>query len=123
MSPLQNTQGAGATFHKDWVKSWSPTNKDSNLPRWKFGDKFSASGSDRFLTNASYLNFQSFTVGYTLPKFVDEISRIRLYVTGENLAFWSKRRGMDPRFSFSENNAVGDYSPVRNISGGIEISF
>ena len=123
MSPLQDDQGAGATFHKDWVKSWSPTNKDSNLPRWKFGDKFSASGSDRFLTNASYLNFQSFTIGYTLPKFVDEISRIRVYVTGENLAFWSKRRGMDPRFSFSGNNAVGDYSPVRNISGGIEISF
>ncbi|MCS3057421.1 hypothetical protein NXV78_25780 [Bacteroides cellulosilyticus] len=56
-------------FHKDYLKAWSPNNTSSDIPRWQYGDKYTVfSNSDRFLTNASYLNFQSFTVGYTLPK-------------------------------------------------------
>lgn len=35
------------------------------MPRWQYGDAYGGASSDRFLTNASYLNFQSFTVGYT----------------------------------------------------------
>ena len=44
-------------------------------------------------------------------------------VMGENLAFWSARKGLDPRFSFLGSGYVGTYSPIRNISGGIQVSF
>ena len=124
MSPMADDSSVGRNYHKDWLKSWTPNNKETNIPRWQFGDKFTAAGSDRFLTDASYLNFQSFTIGYTLPEnLIPGISKVRIYAAGENLAFWSKRKGLDPRFSFKENNSVGAYSPVRNISGGIQITF
>lgn len=123
MTPNQNSSGAGGNFHKDYIKSWTPDDPCQDVPRWQFGDKYTTARSTRFLTDASYLNFQSFTVGYTLPKFWKEISNMRVYVMGENLCFWSKRKGFDPRYGFSGNGSLGTYSPARNISGGIQVNF
>ena len=66
MGPWENTGAAGSTFHKDWKKAWSVNNTSSSIPRWYYGDQYSTGDSDRWLTSSSYLNFQSFTVGYTL---------------------------------------------------------
>lgn len=125
MSPSK--QASGVTFSTDIFKSWTPQNTSSNIPRFYYGDNYTTSLSDRFLTSARYLNFASFTVGYTLPTQLimrtKYISKLRVYVTGENLCFWSARKGLDPRFSYTENAAMGDYSPVRTISGGIQITF
>jgi len=124
MTPAVTAADAGSNISIDYLKAWSPTNTSSNIPRWQYGDQYSAATSDRFLTKADYLNFQSFTVGYTLPKnLFKDISKLRIYATGENLGFWSVRKGLDPRYSFSTNTFVAVYSPVRNISGGIQISF
>lgn len=123
MSPCADAGDAGSTFHKDWVRSWSPNNTASTLPRWQYADQYTTAASDRFLTDASYLNFQSFTVGYTLPKFTKAISKLRIYAAGENLWFWSARKGLDPRYAYSGNTTVAVYSPVRTISGGVQITF
>ncbi len=123
MSPCVNDGDAGSTFHKDWVKAWSPNNSSSNIPRWQYTDRYSTSASDRFLTNASYLNFQSFTVGYTLPQFIKGISKLRIYAAGENLWFWSARQGLDPRYSYTGTASMSVYSPVRTISGGVQVTF
>ena len=120
----ENAQGAGMAIHKDWKKAWSPTNTTSNLPRWQYGDSFSAASSDLFLTNASYLNFQSFMVGYTIPeKLFRSKCKMRIYAAGENLWFWSARKGLDPRYAFEGNLNILSYSPVRTISGGVQFTF
>ena len=124
MSPAVDPSSAGSNIHVDYIKSWSTNNTSSTIPRWQYGDQYGSSSSDRFLTNASYLNFQSFTVGYTLPKnLIKDISKLRIYAAGENLGFWSARKGLDPRYSFTGNTYVAVYSPVRNFSGGIQITF
>ncbi|MDR2293002.1 MAG: SusC/RagA family TonB-linked outer membrane protein [Prevotellaceae bacterium] len=125
MTPIESVNSAGSTFHKDYAKSWNPANNtSSNIPRWQYGDQYSAAASDRFLTSASYLNFQSFTVGYTFPQnLIKYISKIRIYVAGENLIFWSARKGLDPRYAYDGNESVNVYSPIRNISGGIQLTF
>lgn len=126
MAPPTDASSAGRNYHVDWVKAWSPSNTGSNIPRWQFGDTYSASSSDRWLTDASYLNFQSFNVGYTIPKALTSkigVSTIRLYCAGENLVFWSARKGLDPRYSFDGNSSVNVYSPVRTISGGVQLTF
>jgi len=126
MSPGTSASDAGRNFSVDWVKSWSPNNTESNIPRWQYADDYAAAGSDRWLTNASYLNFQSFNVGYTLPRdFTSRfyVSRLRVYCAGENLCFWSARKGLDPRYSYSGNTATAVYSPVRTISGGVQVTF
>ena len=125
MTPDASLTGssAGRNFHKDYIKSWSPNNTTSNIPRWQIGDENAVQASDRFLTNAGYLNFQSFTVGFTFPKFFKDIEKLRVYCAGENLCFWSARKGLDPRYSFGGNASVGAYSPMRTISGGLEVIF
>lgn len=124
MAPDSNLSSTAATaIHKDYKKEWSPFNTSSDLPRWQIGDDQGYVRSDRFLTNAGYLNFQSFVIGFTVPKFWKEISKLRIYCSGENLCFWSARKGLDPRYSFDGNTSLGAYSPMRNVSGGIEVTF
>ena len=124
MSPAQSGTDAGSAIHKDYLKAWNPNNTTSNVPRWQYGDKYSAAKSDRFMTNAGYFNFQSFTVGYTLPKrLIPSVSKIRVYCAGENLCFWSARKGLDPRYSYDGTGYTGVYSPIRNISGGVQVTF
>ena len=114
----------GKAIHKDWTKSWSADNLNSNLPRWQYGDQYQCARSDRFLTSARYLNFQSFSLGYTLPKgLIPQVSKVRIYCMGENLCFWSARKGLDPRYSYDGSGYTGVYSPTRNISGGIQVTF
>ena len=126
MSNWVDAGDAGQAIHKDVLKSWSPNNVNSDIPRYQYTDRYTAASSDRWLTNASYLNFQSFTIGYTLPARLVRplgISKMRIYASGENLCFWSARKGLDPRYSFEGNETLSTYSPVRTIMGGVQVSF
>ena len=124
MTPSVSGSDAGSAIHKDIFNSWSPNNTSSNIPRWQYGDDYTTAKSTRFLTSAKYLNFQSFMVGYTFPKgLIPLVSSVRVYCVGENLCFWSARKGLDPRYSYDGNGYTGTYSPTRNISGGIQVTF
>ena len=116
----------GAVFHKDLLKAWTPENKNTNVPRIQYDDTYMGATSDRFLTNASYLAFQDFTVGYTLPTSwvrAASLTKVRVYVQGNNLCLWSKRKGLDPRQNLSGSITASYYAPIRTISGGITVSF
>ena len=120
------SRSVGTNFHKDVLKGWTPENKDSQIPRFQFEDQYSSSDSDRFLTNASYLNFQNAQLGYTLPERITQrmhINRLRIYVACDNIIYWSCRQGFDPRFSFSGTTNSAVNSPVRTVSGGINLTF
>ena len=120
------SRAVGSNFHKDVLKGWSPENSGSDIPRFQFEDQYTASDSDRFLTDASYLNFQNAQLGYTLPERITQkihISRLRIYVACDNIIYWSHRQGFDPRFSFSGTTNSAVNSPVRTISGGINLTF
>ncbi len=117
---------AGNALHVDVLKSWTPNNTSSTIPRFQYTDQYTAATSNRWLTSASYLNFQSFTVGYTFPeKWMKSLglSKLRLYATGENLCFWSARKGLDPRYAYDSTSYNNAYSPVRTVMGGIQITF
>ena len=77
-------------------------------------------------TDASYLNFQNAQIGYTFPERLTRkmrISRLRLYITCDNIIYWSRRQGLDPRYSFDGSTSYAVNSPVRTLSGGINITF
>lgn len=116
----------GSNIHKDMLNAWTPTHQDTSIPRFQYLDENIAAQSDRFLTDASYLNFQSAQIGYTLPQKVTEkfkVSRLRLYVLCDNIFYVSARRGLDPRYSFTGTTNYAVNSPVRTLSGGISITF
>lgn len=116
----------GYNFHADVLKAWTPEKPSNSVPRWVFGDTYSAGSSTRFLTKSSYLNIENINFGYTLPskwtkKF--DVSALRIYFAAENVWYWSARRGFDPRQSFSGGTNATNYSPMRTLSGGINIKF
>ena len=116
----------GSNYHKDLLNAWSETNVDSNIPRFQYGDTYANADSDRFIIDASYLNIENINLGYTFPsRWVGKIglSSLRLYAAVENVAYWSRRQGLDPRTSFSGDSAYTSYLPIRTISGGVTIKF
>ena len=124
MTPPGTT--TGANFHKDVLKAWTPDNTGSDIPRWVFGDTYAASTSDRFITDASYLNIENINIGYTFPS--ARVSRIglqslRLYGSCENVWYWSARKGFDPRGSFTGSPSTANFVPVRTVSLGITLKF
>ena len=123
-SPVQN--GAGSNWHKDILKAWTPENPSSNIPRLQYGDDYTASASDRFLVDASYLNIQNIQVGYTFPKEWTSkfgVGSLRVYLACDNVFYWSYRDGFDPRYSFEGSTNSYTYAPIRTISGGITVQF
>ena len=130
-SPYGTT--VGTNYHKDILKAWTPENKGSDIPRLQYGDQYTTSVSDRFLTDASYLNISNINVGYTLPsKFTQKfgVGKLRIYLACENVFYWSKRKGLDPRYADNTDSQgvlgtanAATYSPIRTISGGINIQF
>ena len=123
-SPTSNSKGTA--FHADLLNAWTPENTASNIPRFQYGDQFTTSSSDRFLTSASYLSLQNINVGYTLPARICRtlgIEKVRFYAVCDNVWLWSKRQGLDPRQSITGQVTASYYAPIRTISGGVTFTF
>ena len=135
---MMHTQSnVGHAWHKDILNAWTPENTDTDVPRmdglasgeWAIGQ----TAVDRFLISSNYLSLNNVTLGYTLPKSLlghVGISALRVYVSGENLAVLTKRKGLDPRYSLGIGGYIGGsgasstmYSALRTIAGGITLSF
>lgn len=115
----------GRNFHTDMLNRWTENNKNSDIPRLNAADQYTASQSDRFMISSDYLSFNNITLGYTVPEKLTKkfgVDKIRVYGSAENVALWSKRRGLDPRQGYGTSNN-STYSPIRSISGGIRVEF
>ncbi len=119
----------GMPIHKDVFKAWTPENTNTDIPVWKFGYYTPGSYSSRYLTDASYIGLRNITVGYTFPKKLTRkihMSNLRVYAQAENIYYWSKRKGFDPRMGalYGNYNSDSGYAfPMRTISGGVSIEF
>ncbi|MFI3324119.1 MAG: SusC/RagA family TonB-linked outer membrane protein [Rikenellaceae bacterium] len=114
----------GNNYHVDLLDAWTPDNPDSDIPRFYYTDD--TPSSSRFLTDASYLNISNINVGYTFPQSVTRsygINTFRIYLACDNVAYWSQRQGLDPRYSFTGTTTNSNYAPIRTISGGINVVF
>lgn len=126
-NPLQTS--TGYQLHRDVFKSWSTENTGSQIPRFQYNDNYTTSMSDRFLTDASYLSFKNLTLGYTFPKSLVRklgMTKLRVYAQAENIYYWTKRQGFDPRMGslYGNYNSSSAYSfPMRTISGGLSVEF
>lgn len=120
------TSATGHSLHKDLLNAWTKENTDTDIPRWQFGDTGVTSTSDRFLIDGSVFTFKNVSLGYTVPVSLVkkiQLQSVRVYVSCDNVAYWSKRKGLDPRGSLSGSPSAAGYSPMRTISGGISLRF
>ena len=131
---LMHTQAsAGSAWHKDILKAWTPENKNTDVPINDGDVQVAQSAVDRFMVSASYLSVNNVTLGYTLPQKWSRkigLENFRIYVAGDNLAVLTARKGIDPRFSMGLGSMTsgtglnsGYYSALRNVTGGITLTF
>lgn len=124
---MQPGSNVGMNMHKDLLNAWTETNQNTDIPKLytTTGYSYATATTERFIISSNYLSLNNVTVGYTLPKSITSkllLNTVRFYFSGENLALWSRRKGLDPRqgFASSENYT---YSPIRTLSGGINLTF
>ena len=132
-SLMHTDSSVGNAWHKDVLKSWSPDNPSSDIPRLDGDTSVGQSAVDRFLISSNYLSINNVTVGYSFPqKWMEKlkIAGLRVYFAADNLAVASARKGVDPRYSiglgsFTSGSGLnsGSYSAMRTLTGGLTITF
>lgn len=105
--------------------------KNNNIPKFTqgeaFTDAFAYLTSDRFLENGSYIRLDNATLGYSLKTKVKAISKLRLFVSGNNLFTITKYRGVDPEINIGGLtpgiDAKNFYPKTRSVIFGANIIF
>lgn len=113
---------------------WSEENPDSYLPRPRgyvaLGDNRELTvPNDRYIQNIAYCRLKNLSFGYTLPKSLTQkanISNVRVYFSGENLAYFSPfkahSRYIDPEMA-QTNTQMRIYPWQRSFMFGIDITL
>lgn len=128
--------GSGA-YHKDIRGAWSPSNKNSDIPMLTSGlipYTYANATSTRFLTSRSYLTISNVRIGYNFPKKIANklgLSRLGIYMSGDNLYTFTKRRGFfsatslsgGSDFNTSQVRTSQRYLPVATFTAGVQVGF
>ena len=125
---LMGNDAAGENnWHEDIQNRWQKPGDVTDVPRLSNNyDSNVSSPSTRFLTKADYLSINNIRLGYTVPKkFVDQlkISDLSFFVSGDNLALFTKRKGFNPGASEFGTSDMYQYTPLSTITGGVRVKF
>lgn len=87
-------------------------NDPNRLPTYNVPDDFLGSGitsapkySDYWIEDASFFRLQTLSIGYTLPLGFKN-SKLRMYIMGENLAVFTKYKGVDPEIGLNAQDGI-----------------
>jgi TonB-dependent starch-binding outer membrane protein SusC len=119
------------------LKAWTPQNTNTTIPRAVNEDPNgnATRASDRWVEKGSYMRVKSLSLGYSVPSSVlnsfskGSISRVRVYVSAQNLLTITKYTGYDPEIGSRDNNALvygidnGQYPQPRTFMAGIQLGF
>jgi len=114
---------------------WTPTHTDTDVPK-KTAAR-SERVSTRWIFDGSYLRVKNIMLGYNMPKSVLDklsISKLRLYVSAQNILTFTNYRGFDPEVNYggggsgaqSNQNQGLDYASYPNSKSytvGLNIAF
>lgn len=84
--------------------------------------------TDLWLEKGDYLRFDNLTIGYTFDTSkIKNIEKLRLSLTGNNLAVFTGYTGLDPEIRVDGGNGsgadAGIYPRIRSFSAGLNITF
>ncbi len=126
---LMHSDEAGShNWHVDIRNAWvEKFNENTNVPRLSNGaDTYANMVSTRFLTSNNFFQLANVRLGYNFPKKLIEkikLNNLSLYVSGDNLAIATARRGYNPTSSFQGTSDQSQYTPLSTIMGGIKFQF
>lgn len=123
---LMSSGDYGDAKHVDIFNRWQNPGDITDVPRLDERTRVSfGAQSDRWLIDASYLNFRSVNISYNLPQEWTrrwDMKSAAVYVSGENLMLWSARKGLDPQQSFT-GVLSNDYTPARIFTLGLNVAI
>ncbi len=126
---LMHTAG-DANYHQDIIGRWTSVNTDTDVPRLVWNDpNENGRNSNRpgWLQDGTFLRINTLLLGYTLPKqLIKEVSRIRVYITAQNLYTFQKYKGYNPDFTagvWEPGFDNGSYPKPRTIMMGVQVGF
>ncbi len=113
------------------VDYWTIDNQGAQYPRPNQNQEFTRNNTTMGYFDGSYLKLRNVNLGYTFPSSIAEklrMSQLRLYVSGQNLYFWSKFQTFDPEVDNQNTGSLpslgaGTTPSTRLILGGIKIQF
>ncbi|MBP5566111.1 MAG: TonB-dependent receptor [Bacteroidales bacterium] len=134
--------GYPAFLDKNFLSNcWSEDNPDAYFPRPRSNVASNGGGelgrvNDRYIQNIRYLRFKNLTVGYDIPKKILSkvgIEGLRIYFSGENLAYWSPitkyTTHLDPESCFDRGSDPVDdlnntsYPWQKTYMFGVDLTF
>ena len=125
---LMDNDFAGTNnFHNDIRNRWMSPGDITDIPRQDAGFQLQQNAtSTRFLERADFLALNNVRLGYTLPK--DVVAKIGLtnldfFITGDNLALFSKRDGFNPSTSVTGGSSIYSYNPLSTVVLGINLNL
>jgi TonB-linked SusC/RagA family outer membrane protein len=103
---------------------WTPTHQNATYPRITTQPTINNTQFSSFwVLNSAYLRLKTATIGYTIPASVLQhahIQSVRFYLSGQNLATWSKIKNFDPEVL----ERSGQYYPqMKVITVGANVTF
>lgn len=123
---LMSADPNGRASHVDLLNRWQQPGDITGVPRMDVTTAAQSDGaSDRWLVDASYLNIRSVNLSYTFDKSTLERLKIKgatVYLAGENLGWWSQRRGMFVSGTFSGTSS-NVFTPARNFTLGVNLNL
>jgi len=108
----------------DLLDAWTPQNTDGTMPALLATNYTDGDLSDRWLKDASFLRLKNVSLGYNVPTHLLQgtfVRALKVFVSGENVATWTKWKGYDPEPNFSYSLSV--YPNMRTFSFGANIDF
>ncbi|GAB4421029.1 MAG: TonB-dependent receptor [Bacteroidia bacterium] len=105
-------QGIDPTYpfnmYAETVDRWTGPGTSNEIPRMtRNRDNLNHRTSDLFIERGDFLRLKNLTLGYTLPADLTtraRISRVRVYVTGQNVFTITGYWGMDPELGYIDGN-------------------
>ena len=106
------------------VDYWTIDNPTNAYPRPNKNQENITYGSSLNYVDGGFVKLRNVTFGYTLPESLSsrlKMTKLRIFVTGQNLATWSDYKLFDPERA--GNVSSGAMPSNRLFLGGINISF
>ena len=130
----RGSEGVENVSVKYYQNRWTPTNPSNRYARALANDDNTLNSvpSSVWVENGSYLKLRNFTIGYTLPASLSNkftLSKLRVYVSSQNLFTITKYSGLDPEIGTQNGNATqngvdnGTYPSSRFFTFGLNVTF
>ncbi len=130
----RGSEGVENVSQQYYQNRWTPTNPSDRYARARANDDAIGNNipSSAWVEDGSFLKLKNLTVGYTVPAAFTKrasLSKLRIYVSSQNLFTITKYSGLDPEVGTQGGNATqngvdnGTYPSSRFYTVGLNVTF